>query len=74
MRALRIASRNSGSSAASMVICVKKFMSLGSFDELLHQLEPLGAQRLQLVQTRVIGAARCLLEIFERDRVEIVVS
>ena len=31
MRALRIASRNAGSSAASMVICVKKIMSLGSF-------------------------------------------
>ena len=29
---LRIASRYSGSSAASMVICVKKFMSAGSFD------------------------------------------
>jgi hypothetical protein len=32
MRALRIASRYSGSSAASIVICVKKFMSDGSFD------------------------------------------
>ncbi len=30
MRALRIASRNSGSSAASMVICVKNTMSGGS--------------------------------------------
>ena len=34
MRALRIAARNSVSSAASMVICVKKFMSLGSFASL----------------------------------------
>ena len=49
-------------------------MSLGSFASFVHQLEPLGAQRLQLVQAPVIGAARGLLEIFERDRVEVVVG
>ena len=39
-----------------------------------HQLEPLGAQRLQLVQPTMIGAARGLLEIFQRDGIEVVVG
>ena len=48
----RIASRNSGSSAASIVICVKKIMSSRQLRQLLHQLEPLGAQRLQFGEPR----------------------
>jgi hypothetical protein len=48
MLALRIASRNSGSSAASIVICVKNTVSFGSLAEPRHQLEALGAHLLRV--------------------------
>ena len=56
------------------MICVKKFMSDGSFDELLHQREPLVANRLEAVVGRLVGAAIGHAQIFERDRIEIVVG
>ena len=49
-------------------------MSLGSFASLCHELKPFGAQRLQFIQAPMIRAPLRQLEIFQRDRVKVVVG
>ena len=70
-----IAARNSGSSAASIVICVKKTMSLRQLREPLHQLEAL-ARASPCSSRAALGscAPRGHAQIFERHRIEVVVG
>ena len=49
-------------------------MSSGSCGERFHQLEALGAHRLQLLEPGLVRAPRGLGEIVERHRIEIVVG
>ncbi len=74
MLARRMASRNSGSSAASIVICVKKTMSSAGVASFCHQLEPLGAERLQLLRGALVLAACRHAQVLERHGVEVVVG
>ena len=74
MCARRIASRNSGSSAASIVICVKNTVSDGQTLEAGHQLESLGTSGLELLEMTGIVPARCHPQILERHWIEVVVG
>ena len=47
---------------------------LGQPRELRHQLEALGADRLQLMEVRLVLAALGHPQVFERDRIEVVVG
>ena len=63
-----------GSSAASMVICVKNTMSSGELGQSLHQRKALGANGFELAQVRPIAPARSLGQVGKRHRVEIVIG
>ena len=69
-----IASRNSGSSAASIVICVKNTMSSGSCASGSISSKRSARIAFELVELRRVRAARGHAQVFERDRIEVVVG
>ena len=74
MRASRIASRNSASSAASIVICVKNTISAGSCASRSISSKRSRAKRRQLVERARVGApARAIVEIGLGHGIEVVV-
>ena len=74
MCALRIASRNSGSSAASIVICVKNTMSSGSSAS-APSARSAPARTPSSSCSRVLSSRRAAMrQVGQRDRVEVVVG